>query len=531
MNHSKLKSIGIVSLGTLIGVGLGIISQAIIAAYFGAGKATDSYFMAHSIAGFFVKMLILGQLSSIFLPIFLEHYTKDKNSAWKLSSNLLNVGIFVSAIVTIFCLIFSSGIVNFFAPGFEYSTKRETILLFKLILPAGLLMALSTATLANILNALKKFILPVIIQLFLKMMTIVLLLIFGNRFGIIILAGIVLVESLIGFMILYVTNLKIGLKYYPVLSFTDVSFRKLVKLWFPFIYNNTFALGAQVVYKIMVSGLPVGSLSALSYSERIFTVLSQVTNDAVNLVSRQEFAQNTAKKFYSLLGNALKNSIRILGLISIPISIFLIISAQLIVRVLFGRGEFLNQGGVLSTSMALFFWSILLFPFGCYQLFASTGFALKDTKFIVRLSILTEVIRASLYYILPRFFSFSGLILSGIVAYIIAIIFYQYRLKSYWKIENVKGIYVNLFFLKMFMIIVLLVIINLTGKFLLDTIFPQEDLFILASKLAFLGIVWFGLYFIFSLKVFRIEEAKLLWDFVKTRGIFSLLKGKFSTGG
>jgi len=65
----------------------------------------------------------------------------------------------------------------------------------------------------------------------------------------------------------------------------------------------------------------------------------------------------------------------------------------------------------------------------------------------------------------------------------------------------------------------------------LNTIFPRDNIFMLTSKLGFLGLVWFGLYFVFSLKVFRIEEAKLTWDFVRTRGIFGLLKGKFNAGG
>lgn len=520
MYYAKLKSIGIVSLGTFLGIVLSIISQAIIASYFGAGKITDAYFMATSIAAFFGKMLLLGQLSSVFMPIFLEYYTKDRISIWKLSSNLINIVLITSGVVFILCFIFSGAIVNFFAPGFDEYRRSQTILLFRIILPAELLLLLSSATLATILNALKKFTIPVIIQLMNKIITIILLLIFGKRFGIISLAWIVFMDALIGFTLLYIGNLRIGFKYNWIVSFKDGLFKRLFKLWYPYVYNNIAALCSQTVYKIVVSKLSVGLFSALSYSERIYMLLSQMTNNAVNLVSLQEFSQDTADNSYSKLGESLKNSIRILGLISIPITFFLITFSSLIIKILYGRGAFIKDGGISPTSSALIFFAISLFPFGCYQLFFSSGFALKDTKFIVKLSIFTEIVRMTLYYLLPQFFSFIGLILSGIISYIIAIFFYLNRLKRNWEIENLRKIYFNSFFGKIFLTILCLIILSLIGKFLVDFIFPRDTLFILTGKFIFLGSLWFSLLFLLSLKVFKLEESRLVWNFIKNRVFF-----------
>ena len=86
----------------------GLWRDHLLAGQFGAGKTLDIYYTAFKIPDLVYNILVVGIISSVFLPIFYEYSTKDKDEAWRFSSNVLNA--------LILALILFSTLLILFAP-------------------------------------------------------------------------------------------------------------------------------------------------------------------------------------------------------------------------------------------------------------------------------------------------------------------------------------------------------------------------------------------------------------------------------
>ena len=87
-----IKSAGMVSLGTLFSRITGLIRLQIIAYIFGYSPATDAFWLAFTLPNLFRALLAEGALSTAFIPIFSEWYSKKgEEEAWKLANNILNL--------------------------------------------------------------------------------------------------------------------------------------------------------------------------------------------------------------------------------------------------------------------------------------------------------------------------------------------------------------------------------------------------------------------------------------------------------
>jgi len=94
LNHkSKTIFSAAVILGAaaLISRVLGLVRDRLLAGRFGAGDELDIYFAAFRLPDFIYSILIMGAVSSAFIPVFAQYFQKDKKEAWHLTSGLFNL--------------------------------------------------------------------------------------------------------------------------------------------------------------------------------------------------------------------------------------------------------------------------------------------------------------------------------------------------------------------------------------------------------------------------------------------------------
>src|SRR3990172_3187086 len=74
---------------------LGLFRDRVLASEFGAGQVLDTYYAAFRIPDLIFNLLILGALSSAFIPVFSALLFKDEKKAWSVVNNFINVCLFV----------------------------------------------------------------------------------------------------------------------------------------------------------------------------------------------------------------------------------------------------------------------------------------------------------------------------------------------------------------------------------------------------------------------------------------------------
>ena len=106
---------------------LGLLRDRILAGKFGAGDELDIYYAGFRIPDMMYGILIIGAISSAFIPIFSENIVRDEKRAWNMVNNLLSIVFIVFSGISLFLVLCTPFFITFIAPGFEGDKKELAI--------------------------------------------------------------------------------------------------------------------------------------------------------------------------------------------------------------------------------------------------------------------------------------------------------------------------------------------------------------------------------------------------------------------
>ena len=136
---------------------LGIYRDRLFSSTFGAGMELDAYFAAFRIPDTIFNLIVVGALSSAFIPIFTDYLVKkNKKEAYVLTNNLLNI--LLGAIVVISAIIFliAPWLMPLIGPGMDEATRQLTLNLTRIMLLTPIFFGISNIA-SGILISSKRF--------------------------------------------------------------------------------------------------------------------------------------------------------------------------------------------------------------------------------------------------------------------------------------------------------------------------------------------------------------------------------------
>src|SRR5512136_1128721 len=164
------RAAGVLGFATIISRIMGLVRDMVVSRLFGAGFATDAFFAAFQIPNMLRRFFAEGALTSAFVPIFSEYYTRHgENDARELANVCFTILTMVMALVVILGIIFSPFIVSLMFPGFRVQPDKLelTVLLNRLMFPYIFFISL-VALCMGILNTVRHFFTPAISTVFLN---------------------------------------------------------------------------------------------------------------------------------------------------------------------------------------------------------------------------------------------------------------------------------------------------------------------------------------------------------------------------
>ncbi len=150
------RASGLLALFSFIADLAGLLRDRILAAHFGASHALDVYYSAFKIPDLIFNLLVLGALSSAFIPVFIEHYRADQARAWRLAQNFITLAFSAVAVAAALIFLFANPLARLVAPGFTGADRVLLVQLMRLMLLSPVLFAIS-AVLGSILQSLERF--------------------------------------------------------------------------------------------------------------------------------------------------------------------------------------------------------------------------------------------------------------------------------------------------------------------------------------------------------------------------------------
>jgi putative peptidoglycan lipid II flippase len=381
----------------------GLIRDMVVASLFGAGFATDAFFMAFTIPNLLRRFFAEGSLTAAFVPTFSEVYHRQGIDEGRRVANICwTLLLVVMAGVTLAGILASPLIVRVI--GFGYGTVPGklalTDFLNRLMFPYIFFVSL-LALVTGILNVLGHYFLPAFSTVLLNVCMIASAFLLAPHFDVPVtgLAIGVLAGGLMQLLIQFPALRKKGFRLRFDTSFGHPAVRRMARLMIPGIAGVAIYQINVVVSRLLASFLAEGSVSYLYYGQRLFELpqgifIVSLAQAVLPSMSRQASAGDRAG-----LKDSLRFALVLIAVMTVPAAVGLMLCAVPVYSLFFMRGAFQYQE-VHQTALALVAYAPGLLFVGLSRVVVPTFYALKDTRTPVWVSLWTLLINAGLGFLL-----------------------------------------------------------------------------------------------------------------------------------
>lgn len=398
----------------------------------------DVYYAAFKIPDLIFNILILGAVSSVFIPIFTEKLSQgDKKRAFEITNRLLTATLTFTAIAAIILFFLLPYLIPLLVPKFNEDRMNLTVTLSRILMITPLFFSMSYAV-SGVLNSYKRFLAYSLAPLFYNLAIIVGALFVANVYGIIGVAWTVVLGSMIHFLVQYPAARKVGFRFRFSAFWNDSDLKRIFKLMIP----RSIGLGTNqvtlLVFTSISSALAAGSIAVFTFADNIQTMPVVVfgTSLATVLFPRlsEKVALNDKEAFLSYFMRALKSILFVL----IPAAALLFLFSNQIIRLILGSGKF----NIFDTSRAadtLAAFSLAIIFEAVLSLVIRAFFAEKNTRLPMYASILSMIVAIFSGYLFSRYLGVPGLALGIAFGNIVSVVYLLYFFnKRFIKIDFAK---------------------------------------------------------------------------------------------
>ena len=432
-NTRVVKAAWVVGLATLLSRVFGFIRDVVVAGFFGAGLATDAFFVAFRIPNLLRRLFAEGSLTIAFIPVFTEYLKKkSREEALELASIAFTLLSIVLAVVSVAGILLSPWIVRVMAPGFSDVPDKYalTVFLTRLMFPYIFFISL-VALCMGILNSLRHFAAPALAPVVLNICMIASVFALRGFFAdpILSLAVGVMAGGILQLAMQFPFLLRVGVRLKPNFYFNHPGIKRIGLLMLPAVFGAAVYQASIFIGTILASLLPGGSVSYLYYADRVVQLPLGVFAIAVGTAALPSFSEQAAGGDYERLKRTISFSLRLILFVTIPSMVALIILRVPIISVLFQRGQF-DAASTVFTAQTLLYYAVGLWDFSCIRVVVSAFYALQDTRTPVKIAVVALLVNVVMSVALMFPMRHSGLALATSIASAVNIIVLAVILKK-----------------------------------------------------------------------------------------------------
>ncbi len=515
------KSAVLVMILTSLSKIMGFLREVLIALRFGLGGDTDAFFMALTINGVLITIIALALRQSM-IPIFTDIRRKQGEVEENRYLSRFSLLIFLGSLGAIGVFYVAAPLlVSLFAIGFEGEIFDFTVRLVRIGLPSMVAVVLTDVFNAYI-HSKENFAFPALMGIPFNIPYFIFLIFMGDRYGIPGLMITAVAANVLQWLLTMGFSTKIGWRYFRgtsvVAALKDQNVKRTFAFVGPVILGTMVSKFNVIVDRALASGLVMGSVSALSYAEKVKALVYGVFILTLVTIIYPILAKEGDAKNPANFNRMLLKGINVMLLMTIPVAVGTMLLAEPMIRVLFQRGAF-DAWSTNMTAFALSFYAIGFVGIGVREMLIRGFYSLQDTKTPMENGVYVVSLNVALNLIFVRFFDHGGLALGTSIASILGAYLLLKELRK--KIDIGGGRKMLLCAAKSgFASLAMAGVIFTGAKFFSTGWFataqayqgPVPELFMLLLAITSGAAVYFGiLYF------FKIEEVEMLKQLILDR--------------
>ena len=389
-----LKALATVSSMTLVSRILGFVRDTVIARAFGAGLATDAFFVAFRIPNLLRRLFAEGAFAQAFVPILAEYKNRRGEADTRLLvdhvAGLLALALFI---VTLIGVVAAPAIVYVSAPGFSANPQKFALTIDLLRVTFPYILFISLVSLAGgILNTHSRFSVPALTPALLNLSFIGFALWAAPYFEppVKALAWAVFCGGALqlAFQAPFLLRLKLLPRFR--LDLRDEGVWRVVRQMGPAVFGVSISQVSLLINTIFASFLASGSVSWLYYADRLMEFPTGLLGVALGTILLPSLAKHYADQSPNEYAKLLDWGLRLTLMLALPAAAALALLAVPLITTLFHYGEF-SVHDVLMTRNALIAYSVGLLGLILVKVLAPGFYARQNIKTPVKIALIALV--------------------------------------------------------------------------------------------------------------------------------------------
>ena len=428
----------IVILISLLSKAMGFGREIVLSYYFGTSGISDAYIISLTIPGVLWGIVGVG-IVTVFIPrlnLVECEYGADRGVAF--TNNFVMIAGILVTVLVVLCAYFTEPIVGLFAVGFSEETFQLAISFTKIAV-WGMYFTLLVAIFSAFLQARGEFVVPSLLS-FPMNVVVLCSIVAASKYGALYLAVGTVLAGLAQFLLLLPFIRNSGFRFSLNIKFRDKAVTKALILAMPVIFGTSVNQLNVVVDKAVASTVAEGGVSSLNYAFMLSSLLHSVVVTSIVTVIYPSLSRYALKRDYAGLNAVVTQSMAVVIIVFVPVSIGLMLFSEQLVNMVYGRGAF-DTSSISMTSDALYYYSIGLVAVGLREILSRVFYAYEDTKTPMINSVIGVVLNISLNIVFVNILGMGvgGLALATSISAMTVMGLLAYSLKKKITNFNLEG--------------------------------------------------------------------------------------------
>ena len=425
-----LRALATVSSLTTLSRILGYVRDFFIARVFGAGLATDAFFVAFRIPNLLRRLFAEGAFSQAFVPILAEVRGRESAEATRTLIDCVSTALFLALVVTAALGIALAPLVVYVsAPGFAAEPGKFdlTVTMLRITFPYIVCISL-VAMAAGILNTWSRFAVPAVTPVLLNVSFIVAAAFFADRFQppVLVLAWAVFAGGLAQLALQLPFLARIGMLPRWRLNLRHPGVARVLRLMAPAVFGVSVSQVSLLINTIFASFLVSGSVSWLYYADRLMEFPAGVLGAALGTILLPSLSKHHASGSSADYSRLLDWGLRVTLLLALPAAAALAVLALPLIATLFHYGRF-SEMDAWMTREALVAYSLGLVGLILVKILAPGFYARQNVATPVKIGLVTLLATQAMNFAFIVPLKHAGLALAiGLGACLNAALLYRY---------------------------------------------------------------------------------------------------------
>jgi len=374
---------------------LGLVRDRLLVSHF-APDVLGVYFAAFRVPNFIFELLVMGALTSAFIPVYSKYLARDNSKeAQRVASGLINLSLVFFVLVVVPLYIGAPWISTIIAPGFNPAQIDQMTAFTRFMLFFQVVPLLVGNIFTGILQSHHLFLVPALAPVLYNVGIIVGVIAFASGSGLWAPVFGVGIGALLFVLIQVPALIHIGYRHSSEMNPKRTGIKEIVKLMGPRTFGLAVTQIDTTVDLMLASLLGARMVTIFNFAQQLQQLPIGLFGQTIAQAALPQLSQLSAKEQQAAFTRIIRSAIHQILFFVLPTAILFIVLRIPVVRLVYGASRF-DWAATVATGMTLSAFSISLFAQAIVQVLARGFYALLDTKTPVKVGVVSVVLNTVL---------------------------------------------------------------------------------------------------------------------------------------